>query len=151
MADYVGDPYVFYTQQWLNENYGNDSRFNRVTENGKTGWATIYALTRALQIELGIFATADNFGPTTIQRFNEKFPNGIIQQDSGDERESKIYGIIQGALLCKGYSTGVNSPTLHFYNGTGNAIKKLKEDANCKDRSSKVTLNKLANVKTSFI
>ena len=141
MADYVGDPYVFYTQQWLNENYGNDSRFNRVTENGKTGWATIYALTRALQIELGIFATADNFGPTTIQRFNEKFPNGIIQQDSGDERESKIYGIIQGALLCKGYSTGVNSPTLHFYNGTGSAIKKLKEDANCKDRSSKVTLN----------
>ena len=66
----VGDPYVFYTQQWLNDTYGNDSRFNTVTENGKTGWATIYALTRALQIELGIQSTADNFGPSTVSKFN---------------------------------------------------------------------------------
>lgn len=42
------DQMVLQTQQWLNNTYGNDSRFNRVEENGQTGWATIYALTRAL-------------------------------------------------------------------------------------------------------
>ena len=35
----------------------------------------------------------------------------------------------------------VNTPTLHFYNGTGNAIKALKEDAGCNDTTSTVTLN----------
>lgn len=43
------DEMVLQTQQWLNRNYGNDARFNRVAENGQTGWPTIYALTRALQ------------------------------------------------------------------------------------------------------
>lgn len=56
----TGDPYIYYTQKWLNDTYGNDSRFNTITENGKTGWSTIYTLTRALQIELGIQATAYN-------------------------------------------------------------------------------------------
>ena len=63
------DQMVLQTQQWLNNTYGNDSRFNRVEENGQTGWATIYALTRALQIELGIQATADNFGPTSRELY----------------------------------------------------------------------------------
>ncbi len=137
----VGDPYVFYTQQWLNDTYGNDSRFNTVTENGKTGWATIYALTRALQIELGIQATADNFGTGTQNAFNTQYPNGVQQQSSNDETKRNIYGIIQGALLCKGYAIGANRPTCNFYGGTGGAIKNLKEDAGLTDTSSTVTLN----------
>ncbi|HIR74597.1 TPA: DUF1906 domain-containing protein [Candidatus Ventrenecus avicola] len=98
-------------------------------------------MTRALQIELGIQQTADNFGPTTIAKFNEQYPTGIHQQADNDESESNVYAIIQGALLCKGYATGVNTPTLHFYNGTGSAIKSLKSDAGCSDTSSTVTLN----------
>ena len=137
----TGDPYVLNTQKWLNKTYGDDSRFNTIIENGKTGWPTIYALTRALQIELGITTTADNFGPSTQSKFNSKYPSGIHQQADEDETEDNIYAIIQGALLCKGYSTGVNTPTLHFYNGTGNAIKKLKQDAGCNDSTSTVTLN----------
>ena len=140
----TGDPYVFNVQHWLNENYGQyveSGRFNLVEENGKTGWATIYALTRAFQIELGIQTTADNFGNGTINAFNSHYPTGIHQQADGDETEDKVYGIIQGALLCKGYATGVNTPTLHFYNGTGNAIKSLKEDAGIDSTSSTVTLN----------
>ena len=137
----VGDPYVFYTQQWLNDTYGNDSRFNTVTENGKTGWATIYALTRALQIELGIQATADNFGNGTQNAFKTQYPNGVKQQSSDDETKRNIYGIIQGALLCKGYAIGANKPTCNFYGGTGGAIKSLKEDAGLTDTSSTVTLN----------
>lgn len=137
----VGDPYVFYTQEWLNDTYGNDSRFNTITENGKTGWATIYALTRALQIELGIQSTADNFGPSTVSKFNEQYPNGVHQQDADDKTKRNIYGIIQGALLCKGYAIGANRPTCNFYGGTGAAIKNLKEDAGLTDTSSTVTLN----------
>lgn len=140
----VGDPYVFNVQHWLNNNYGQyvqSGRFNLIEENGKTGWATIYALTRALQIQLGIAVTADNFGKGTIAAFEEKYPSGIHQQADDDETEDKIYGIIQGALLCKGYATGVSTPTLHFYNGTGNAIKSLKADAGINNSSSTVTLN----------
>lgn len=55
------DKMVLETQKWLNETYGKDSRFKKVDENGKTGWPTIYALIRALQIELGISNTVDNF------------------------------------------------------------------------------------------
>ena len=44
--------------------------------------------------ELGITATADSFGPTTISKFNSKFPNGIKQQNSSDATENNIYAII---------------------------------------------------------
>lgn len=47
----MADAMVLATQKWLNEKYGNDSRFNKVAEDGITGWGTIYGLRRALQIE----------------------------------------------------------------------------------------------------
>lgn len=137
----VGDPYVYNTQQWLNNTYGNDSRFNAVTENGKTGWNTIYGLIRALQIELGLQSTADNFGEGTKNAFKSQFPSGISQQSDDDETANNVYGIIQGALICKGYDFGASRPTCHFYDGTGNAIKKMKSDAGLADTSSTVTLN----------
>lgn len=46
------DQMVLQTQQWLNKTYGNDPRFKKINPDGRTGWPTIYALTRALQIEL---------------------------------------------------------------------------------------------------
>lgn len=137
----VGDPYVFYTQEWLNDTYRGKTGYTEIPENGKTGWTTVYALLHALQIELGITATADNFGPSTIAKFNEKYPNGIKQQESGDTTKKNIYGIIQGGLLCKGYAIGANGPTCNFFGGTGSAIKKLKNDAGIDASSSTVTLN----------
>lgn len=121
------DQMVLQTQQWLNNTYGNDSRFNRIEENGQTGWSTIYALIRALQIELGIQATADNFGPSTRSLFLQRYPFGVQQQRDGDIATSNVYSIIQGGLWCKGYSTG-NNITQHFYGGTGAAVKALKAD-----------------------
>ena len=59
----MSDQMVLQTQQWLNRTYRNKTGFNTIKEDGETGWGTIHALTRALQIELGITATADNFGP----------------------------------------------------------------------------------------
>ena len=137
----LGEPLVLNVQQWLNETYGADPRYEIIEENGKTGWDTIYALTRAFQIELGIKETADNFGSTTSKMFELRFPNGIHQQEDDDISENNIYGIIQGCLFCKGYSTGLNNLTLHFYNGTGNAIRELKKDAGLNDNSSTITLN----------
>lgn len=138
----MSDQMVLKTQQWLNTTYGGRTGYgSNIPENGNTGWTTIYALTRALQIELGITATANNFGPSTIAKFNERFPNGISQQSPDDETEDNIYGIIQGACWCKGYSTGSGEITKHFYSGTGNGIKQMKSDAGCSDESSTVTLN----------
>lgn len=135
------DTMVLKTQEWLNATYGNDSRFGSVPENGNTGWTTIYSLIRALQIELGINTLANNFGPTTISKFNARFPNGVQQQESGATQEDNIYAIIQGALWCKGYSTGSSSITKHFYSGTGSAVKHLKSDMGFESPDSSVTLN----------
>lgn len=132
---------VLKTQQFLNAMYGHNTGYNVISENGLTGWTTIYALTRALQIELGITSNADSFGPTTRTRFSQRFPNGIQQQADGASHEDNIYAIIQGALWCKGYSTGANGITKHFYGGTGGAVKSLKEDAGLIVPSSTVTLN----------
>ena len=74
------DQMVLQTQQWLNKTYGNDPRFKKINPDGRTGWPTIYALTRALQIELGIQSTADNFGPSTQRLFKQRYPNGVRQQ-----------------------------------------------------------------------
>ena len=141
MATKDGDPYVLNVQQWVNNTYRGKTGYTEIPENGKTGWTTIYALLHALQIELGITATADNFGTGTVNAFNRDYPNGVKQQLDGDTTKKNIYGIIQGALLCKGYSIGASTPTCNFYGGTGDAIKSLKADAGLTDTTSTVTLN----------
>ena len=125
----MSDPMVLATQKWLNNTYGSRTGFGSVAEDGYTGWGTINALIRALQIELGITATVNNFGPGTQSRFLDRWPNGIKEQSSGATSTDNVYGIIQGALWCKGYSTGSGEITTHFYAGTGNGIKNLKADA----------------------
>lgn len=136
------DAMVKKTQEWLNATYGNDSRFVVINPvDGNTGRKTIYALIRALQIELKIADTADNFGKTTKEEFDDLYPDGVLQQSASDERENNIYAIIQGALWCKGYGTGASVITKHFYSGTGDAIKELKEDAGYINPNSTVTLN----------
>ena len=133
------DKMVLETQKWLNETYGKDSRFKKVDENGKTGWPTIYALIRALQIELGISNTVDNFGPGTQSLFLKRWPSGIFEQNKSDKTTSNVYSIIQGSLWCKGYSVG-SGISQNFYSGTGNAIKRLKADMGIEGNST-VTLD----------
>lgn len=96
----VGDPMVYLTQRWLNQEYGDVPGFGSVPENGRTGWDTIYGLTRALQIELGITSLANNFGPTTARLYGQ---NPLHRQDG---ITNKKFAILQGALWCKGYSPG---------------------------------------------
>lgn len=137
----TGDPMVYATQVWLNATYGNDPRYNRISEDGYTGWGTINGLIRAMQIEMGIQNTADNFGPSSEAHFNQLYPTGIHQQADNDPETSNVYSIIQGALWCKGYSTGSEAITGHFYGGTADAIRDLREDMGLDATYAVVNLN----------
>lgn len=91
---------VLKAQQWVNATYRSVSGYNSCAENGRTGWETIHALTRALQHELGITALSDNFGPTTYSLLSTYGPVGI----SSGNVNMRI--IAEAALYCKGYSGG---------------------------------------------
>lgn len=143
------DPMVLKTQEWLNKTYKGKNGYIELdlsndSIKGRTGWTTIYALIRAFQIELGIAQPANNFGAGTKVKFKEKYPNGI--QPAGETATHNVYGIIQGALWCKGYSTGhypgiIGDLDTHFDNLVANAIKKMKTDAGMISPDGVVTLN----------
>ncbi|EWC61824.1 putative peptidoglycan binding domain protein [Actinokineospora spheciospongiae] len=93
----------------------------KVAENGKTGWPVMYALTRALQYELGITALSDSFGPTTLAALQSRFP--VV--DAGT-RHANAYRIVQSALYCKGYDGGNIDGT--FNSRVSTAVTRLKQD-----------------------
>ena len=132
----MADQMVLKTQQWLNATYRNKTGFGSVEETGRTGWDTIYALIRALQIELGITATANNFGLGTQSRFKSRWPNGIRKNAS----ESNVHGIIQDALWCKGYRVEYGGITLEFTDHVADSIIALKSDIGIGGTSSTIDL-----------
>ncbi|OXS35565.1 glycoside hydrolase domain-containing protein [Streptomyces sp. XY006] len=95
----MADQMVIEGQKFINSY--NVTGIPRVEENGRTGWAVMFALTRALQHELGITALSDSFGPTTLATLQSRHP--VI--DAGTRHE-KILKIVQSALYCKGYDGG---------------------------------------------
>lgn len=144
-SEVVGDPMVFYTQRWLNQEYGNVSGFGSVPENGKTGWDTVYGLLRALQHELGITSLSNNFGPSTSSKYSA---NPLSRKDGATDRK---YAILQFALWCKGYCPGYN---ISYNQITGKvtinaifdaeveqAVIELKKDAGFTNPNGTVTLN----------
>lgn len=73
------DEQVKKTQEWLNKTYKNVSGYQKVTENGQTGWPTIYALREGLQHEVGISPVASGFGEATenaVSKVLGKLKNG---------------------------------------------------------------------------
>lgn len=140
----VGDPMVYLTQKWLNQEYGNVPGFGSVPENGRTGWDTVYGLTRALQVELGITSLANNFGPTTEKLYSQ---NPLHRQDGVTNRK---FAILQGALWCKGYSPGYylrensdGTVTFEeiFNEDVEKAVIQLKKDAGFINPDGVVTTN----------
>ncbi len=144
-SEVVGDPMVFYTQRWLNQEYGSVSGFGSVPENGKTGWDTVYGLLRALQHELGITSLSNNFGPSTSSLYSK---NPLSRKDGVT---NKKYAILQFALWCKGYCPGYN---ISYNQSTGKvtinavfdaeveqAVIELKKDAGFTNPNGTVTLN----------
>lgn len=143
--DTVGDPMVYYTQKWLNQEYGDVSGFGSVEENGKTGWDVVYGLLRALQHELGITSLSNNFGNQTSSLYSQ---NLLSRSDGTTDRK---YAILQCALWCKGYCPGYN---ISYNESTGKvtinavfdaeveqAVIELKEDAGLTNPNGVVTLN----------
>ncbi|MDT2660503.1 DUF1906 domain-containing protein [Enterococcus hulanensis] len=97
----AGDPWVEKVQKWLNATYQKNLAFGFVPEDGKTGWPTIYGLIRAVQIELGITFIANNFGPTTQEKWDQTVPS-LLKEG----KKHKLIKLIDGALICKGLGTG---------------------------------------------
>ncbi|MDO4413204.1 hypothetical protein [Cutibacterium sp.] len=120
----------------MNDTYKDNSGFGSVEETGQTGWDTIYGLIRALQIELGITDTANNFGEGTQSRFKSRWPNGITKRDTNNN----IYGIIQGALWCKGYPAEYGGITAQFTDNVADSIIQLKQDIGLRETSSTIDL-----------
>lgn len=140
-----GDPPVYRTQVWLNNAFGGKAGYQRIVEDGKTGWGTINALTRALQISMGMTSTADNFGPGTVAKFKELFPEGMSQPDSLDF-ESDFFGIVEGALWCKGYTASSSGEITRTFNSQlMSSIRKLYRQAGLVSESAapkvKISLN----------
>ena len=144
-VDLPGDDMVYLTQKWLNQEYGDVDGFGSVPETGKTGWDTIYGLTRALQHELGITSLADNFGSKT----QAAYKNNILSRQDGVTKN--MYAILQGALWCKGYSPGYNfnynsitdtvTVDAVFDEDVEDAVIEMKTDAGLINPDGVVTLN----------
>jgi peptidoglycan hydrolase-like protein with peptidoglycan-binding domain len=97
----MADERVRDVQKWLNSTYGPRPGFSPVDQDGSTGWQTMFGLTRALQLELGISALSDTFGPTTMSNLVSQY--GTIGPNT---KAGNVIRILQCALWCKGYWGG---------------------------------------------
>jgi len=118
----MSDPWVLETQKWLNLTYGANPQFEEVAETGKTGWATMYALTRALQIELGLSTLSDSFGPGTEAAVD------AISPINSSTSNLNIIRAVQGALYCKGYDGGGGNLDGVYSATTTAGVQELRTD-----------------------
>ncbi|UOE43858.1 glycoside hydrolase domain-containing protein [Agromyces larvae] len=134
----MSDPWVVKTQFWYNTTYGTREGFTEISTDGQTGWEIMYALTRALQFELGITSLSDNFGDGTLAALTAF---GTITATSSDtsEARSNIIRIAQGALYCKGYNAGSGALTGVWDDMTQAAMKDLRNDLGLGLSSSDLT------------
>ncbi|MFB6848200.1 glycoside hydrolase domain-containing protein [Streptomyces sp. NPDC056373] len=115
------DAMVLKAQRFVNSVYGSRTG-TTVKETGEADWATLYALTRALQYELGITAFSDNFGPTTLSTLTATYP----KLDADTVPSSDFCRIIQSGLYCKGYDGGDLDGT--YGTRVREAVTRLKTD-----------------------
>ena len=116
------DQWVLNAQQWVNSQYGAVPGYVPAPENGKTGWPTMYSLTRALQHELGLSASqmSDSFGPTTLALVTSQLGN------IGPASPQNIVTIVQCGLYCKGYD---GSDLSQVYDGqTATSVGQMRQN-----------------------
>lgn len=112
------DIMVLRAQEWVNKTYKGKHGYEPVEETGKTGWPTMRALIRALQIEEGISGPNGSFGPSTTKN---------CPTVSVNTKNENLVKIVQCALYCKGYNpTGITGT---FGSNTKAAVEKLQSDA----------------------
>ncbi|MBC2962376.1 DUF1906 domain-containing protein [Nocardioides deserti] len=95
----MADERVSDAQRFINSY--NDSRIPKVEVDGKTSWTVMRALTRILQLHIGISTLSDTFGPATLSALKVSYPS----IDSSN-MVAGINRVIQSALYCKGYDGG---------------------------------------------
>ncbi|WP_329133422.1 DUF1906 domain-containing protein [Streptomyces sp. NBC_01476] len=117
----MADELVRRAQRFVNSTYGTLIGMT-VEENGQTGWNTMYALTRALQYELGISALSNSFGPTTLSVLTTKYP--VL--NASTVPSANFCRIIQSAMYCKGYDGGEIDGT--YNDRVQSAMTELKAD-----------------------
>ncbi|MFD9691442.1 glycoside hydrolase domain-containing protein [Kitasatospora sp. NPDC059088] len=100
----MADEMVRLAQKFINTTYNSGAMLgiSKLEEDGRTGWPTMYALTRALQYEMGITALSNSFGPTTLSTLQAKYP----RLDESTVPSANFCRILQAALYCKGYDGG---------------------------------------------
>jgi peptidoglycan hydrolase-like protein with peptidoglycan-binding domain len=130
------DPMVLMAQQFINRQYSPSTGVPRVTEDGQTGWGTMYALTRCLQYELAISPLSDNFGPNTLSTLTIRYP--LIDAFSGTPK--RVIQIVQAALYGKGYDGGEVYPDIGGQSPSGEwsgrvaaAVERLKSHTGVTD------------------
>ena len=116
------DDMVLAAQKWVNATYGSYEGFEKVKEDGKTGWPTMFALTMGLQVELGITTLSEAFGPTTFSLLSQKYP----KIGTSTNTPKNVVKLIQSGLYCKGYSGSDIGGT--FDSTTQNSIQNLLKD-----------------------
>lgn len=121
----MSDPWVETVQQWLNDTYTGVLGWDPVEFNGVTGWPTMYALTRALQYELGITTLSNNFGAGTISALSSI---GEIGPSTSGNNMRNIFNIAVGGLYCKGYNGDNGNLVGEWTSQTTLAVKDLQND-----------------------
>lgn len=119
----MADQAVLAAQRWVNETYSGRTGYSPVNEDGLTGWSTMYALTKALQLELGITATSNNFGAGTLSALERQY--SVIGSNVNDHN-ANVVKIIQSALYCKGYGPGAINGT--YGPGTTAAVSSMQQN-----------------------
>jgi hypothetical protein len=129
----MADEQVRRAQQWVNQTYGAVPGYVAAPENGRTGWPTMYSLTRALQHEAGLSAEqlSDTFGPTTLARVTSTF--GEI----GEASPQNVITLVQCGLYCKGYDGDGLSGL--YGSGTGGSVESMRSNMGFMD--GKTTLS----------
>lgn len=97
----MADQKVLQAQKFVNSVYGGKIGMT-VDEDGQTGWPVMYALTRALQYELGISPVSNSFGPTTLSKLTSMYP----KLNAATMPSADFCRIVQSAMYCKGYDGG---------------------------------------------
>ncbi|WP_339134370.1 glycoside hydrolase domain-containing protein [Streptomyces sp. f51] len=121
----MADEMVLRAQKFVNSVYGSRIGLT-VDENGKTGWPVMYALTRALQYELGIATLSNTFGPTTLSTLASKYP----KLNASTVPSADFCRIIQSAMYCKGYDGGDIDGTFNSRVQSGISAMKLDMGVN---------------------
>ncbi|HDX9612639.1 TPA: DUF1906 domain-containing protein, partial [Bacillus toyonensis] len=126
------DQMVKQAQEWVNSTYKGRAGYDEIKVTGTTGWSTMWALTKALQLELGITATSTRFGDGTLAELAKKCPISTTSNTN-----TNIVKIIQAALYCKGYGPGGITGT--YGPGTQSAIASMQKNLGSTSNDGAVT------------